>query len=109
MQQGPELRDSNNTRPSAPLSRSRADARARTTHLGHGVLNRRSREQQPVPTLKLKQDFPPDAEMGETISSREPREFKLVLFQFLERLIPPLPAILNTNCINENLFNFFFD
>lgn len=82
MQQGPQLGDSNNTRPSAPLPRSRADTCTRATHLGHGVLNGRPREQQPVPTLKLKQDFPPDAEMGETISSREPREFKLFGFSF---------------------------
>lgn len=64
------------------LTRARAGTCTRATHLGHGVLNGRPREQQPVPTLKLKQDFPPDAEMGETISSREPREFKLFGFSF---------------------------
>lgn len=38
------------------------------THLGHGVLDGRSRQQQPVSALKLQQDFPPNAGRTEAMS-----------------------------------------
>lgn len=86
VQQGPQLREGNTTRPSTRLSCShaRTDTRTQTTHLSHGVLDRCSREQQPVSTLKLQQDFPPNAEMTEMIC--ECKELIVYYFQFLRNI-----------------------
>lgn len=66
VQQGPQLRDSNDILVSNSTSSHRPirerEKRARKfTHLGHGVLDGRSREKQSVSTLELQQDFPAHA------------------------------------------------
>lgn len=73
VQQGPQLRDSNNIRPSTVLSGSHehtyasvnTHTRTHTAHLSHCVLDGRPGEQQSVSTLELQKDFPPNAEHTE--------------------------------------------
>ncbi len=70
VQQGPQLRGSNNMQSSTVLSCAQEHTHAPThththTHLSHRVLDGRPGEQQSVSTLELQEDFPPNTENAE--------------------------------------------